>query len=181
MSKPRVNIFWFRRDLRLEDNAGLYHALKDHNPVVPIFIFDRNILDELEDRKDRRVQFIHEALMALNAQLGKLGSTIFVKHGFPGEVFSSLLDEYDVEKVFTNHDYEPYARDRDLQISKLLETKSISFHTYKDQVIMEKSEVVKENNTPYTVFTPYSNRWKATATDFYFDSYPVKKLPCKFF
>ena len=119
--------------------------------------------------------------MALNAQLGKLGSTIFLKHGFPGEVFSSLLDEYDVEKVFTNHDYEPYARDRDLQISKLLESKSISFNTYKDQVIMEKSEVVKENNTPYTVFTPYSNRWKATATNFYFDSYPVKNYRANFF
>ena len=118
--KPRVNIFWFRRDLRLYDNAGLYHALKEGNPVVPIFIFDRNILDELVDsgteaehNTDRRVEFIHLALQDMQKQLIKIGSTLDVRYGKPVEVYEELLKEYTVQKVFTNHDYEPYAKQSD--------------------------------------------------------------------
>lgn len=173
--KPAVNIFWFRRDLRLEDNAGLYHALKDKKPVVPVFIFDRNILDELEDRTDRRVTFIHHSLQNLQNELLKLGSTLDVRFGFPVKIFAEILDEYQVEKVFTNHDYEPYARERDDVIEKHLVKAGISFHTYKDQVILEKNEVLKDDGRPYTVFTPYSRKWKSVLNDFHLRSYPNKK------
>src|ERR1044071_4890052 len=101
---PVVNLFWFRRDLRLQDNAGLYHALKDKNPVVPIFIFDKNILDELEDEEDRRVEFIHSVLEEMQEQLTAIDSTLDVRYGFPKDIFKQLLKEYKIEKVFTNHD-----------------------------------------------------------------------------
>jgi len=173
--KTPINIFWFRRDLRLQDNAGLYHALKEGKPVLPVFIFDRNILDELEDKADRRVEFIHLALQDMQRQLLKIGSTMDVRYGTPVEVYKELLDEYAIEKVFTNHDYEPYATQRDKAIEQLLIANGASFHTYKDQVILEKNEVLKDDGKPYTVFTPYSRRWKATLTDFYLKSYPNKK------
>ena len=115
-----INIFWFRRDLRLQDNAGLYNALKDGNAVLPIFIFDTNILEELEDKADRRVEFIRQAILDLQRQLVKLGSTLDVRYGKPLEIFKALLNDYKVEKVFTNHDYEPYARERDAAIEKLM-------------------------------------------------------------
>ena len=104
--KPTINIFWFRRDLRLRDNAGLYHALKDGNPVLPVFIFDRNILDELEDKADRRVEFIHLALQDMQQQLVKMDSTLDVRYGTPTDIYRQLLNEYNIEKVFINHDYE---------------------------------------------------------------------------
>lgn len=179
--KPAVTIFWFRRDLRLHDNAGLYHALKDGLPVLPIFIFDRNILDELEDRKDRRVEFIHLALQEMQDQLVKKGSTLDMRYGTPIDVFKELLNDYEVKKVFTNHDYEPYAKERDKAIGEFLQHKRISFHTYKDQVIFEKDEVLKDDGKPYTVFTPYSRKWKAKLTDFYLGTYPAKKYHAHFF
>src|SRR5512147_2186789 len=114
--KPAVNIFWFRRDLRVDDNAGLYHALKDGKPVVPVFIFDRNILDELEDKKDRRVEFIHLALQQIQNRLLRLGATLDARYGSPREIYRQLLQDYSIEKVFTNHDYEPYAQKRDAEI-----------------------------------------------------------------
>ncbi|MEJ7820717.1 MAG: deoxyribodipyrimidine photo-lyase, partial [Chitinophagaceae bacterium] len=104
-----VNIFWFRRDLRLHDNAGLYHALKDKNPVIPIFIFDKNILFKLENKSDRRVKFIYEAIKELQAQLQVIGSSLEVYYDFPEKVFRQLLLKYKIDKVYTNHDYEPYA------------------------------------------------------------------------
>lgn len=173
--KPVINIFWFRRDLRLHDNAGLYHALKDKKPVLPIFIFDENILDELEDKCDRRVEFIHQALEEMQSTLHKLGSTLDVRYGFPSDVYKGLLKEYNIEKVFTNHDYDPYAKQRDKAIEELLKSSGATFHTYKDQVIFEKDEVVKDDGKPYTVFTPYSRRWKAALKEFYLKSYPNKK------
>lgn len=186
LSKPVVNICWFRRDLRLDDHAALYHALKSGNPVVPVFIFDRNILDELEDRKDRRVEFIHQALEQMQQQLVKMGATLDVRSGFPDEIWKQLLQEYQVEKVFTNHDYEPYAHQRDEAVRRLLNESGVSFHTYKDQVIFEKEEVLKDDGKPYTVFTPYSKRWKAKLNDFYQRPYPTRKYfagfykqPCK--
>ena len=179
--KPTINIFWFRRDLRLRDNAGLYHALKDGNPVLPIFIFDRNILDELEDKADRRVEFIHLALHNIEQQLVKMDSTLDVRYGTPIDIYRQLLNEYNIEKVFTNHDYEPYAKERDTAIEKLLKEHGTGFHTFKDQVILEKEEVLKDDGKPYTIFTPYSRKWKATLTEFHLKSYANKKYYSKFY
>jgi deoxyribodipyrimidine photo-lyase len=173
--KPAVNIFWFRRDLRLNDNAGLYHALKSGRPVVPVFIFDRNILDELEDRTDRRVEFIHQQLLLMQKQLLAIGSTLDVRYGTPESVYKDLLNDYSIETIFTNHDYEPYARERDAAIEKLLQKNGIAFSTFKDQVIFEKNEVMKDDGKPYTVFTPYSRKWKATITPFHLKPYPSRK------
>ncbi|MCW3116411.1 MAG: deoxyribodipyrimidine photo-lyase, partial [Chitinophagaceae bacterium] len=174
MIKPAVSIFWFRRDLRLHDNAGLYHALKQGKPVVPIFIFDKNILEELENRTDRRVEFIYHSLQEMQQQLVKIGSSLDARYGSPAEIFKQLLRDYTIENVFINHDYEPYARKRDKEIEELLKSKGISFQTYKDQVIFEKAEVVKDDGKAYTIFTPYSRRWKTVVNDFYLRSYPVK-------
>jgi deoxyribodipyrimidine photo-lyase len=153
------NFFWFRRDLRLEDNAGLYHALEAGVPLQPVFIFDTNILDDLEDRADARVTFIHQQLRKINEQLGSYGSALLVKYGKPLEVWAEIGKEPDIDTVFTNHDYEPYAFERDESIRSLLAMKGIAFRTYKDHVIFEKSEVTKDDGLPYTVFTPYSRKW----------------------
>ncbi len=179
--KPLINIFWFRRDLRLHDNAGLYHALKSNHPVVLIFIFDKNILDDLEDKNDRRVEFIHTAIEEMQQQLVKLNSSLEVYYGFPADVYKTLLEKYTIEKVFTNHDYEQYAIDRDAEIKGLLKQQGASFHSFKDQVIFEKDEVVKDDGKPYTIFTPYSKKWKATLTGFYLKPYPAEKYFSNFF
>jgi len=173
--KHTVSIFWFRRDLRLDDNAGLYHALRGGAPVLPVFIFDTNILDGLEEKADKRVHFIHNALAALQARLEGMGSTLDVLLGRPMDCFKQLTAEYQVTAVYTNHDYEPYALKRDREIRELLEGKRIVLHTYKDQVIFEKDEVVKDNKEPYTVFTPYSRKWKEKLNEFYLKPYPTEK------
>lgn len=160
MSQP-VAIFWFRRDLRLDDNSGLYHALRSGLPVLPLFIFDTEILDDLPERKDARVEFIHQAISDLKSRMETVGSTMLVRHGKPQAVWASLLQEYDVGAVFTNRDYEPYAQQRDAAVQVLLSEKNIPFQTYKDHVIFEKDEVLKDDGTPYTVFTPYSRKWRA--------------------
>jgi deoxyribodipyrimidine photo-lyase len=157
----KINIFWFRRDLRLQDNAGLYRALKDKNPVLPIFIFDKNILDKLEDRDDARVSFLHNTLTELKAELEALGSTLHVFHGDPFDIFKRITQDFAIEKVYTNHDYEPYALTRDATIKSFLSTQNIDFQTFKDHVIFEYDEVTKDDGLPYTVFTPYSRKWKA--------------------
>ena len=179
--KPDVTIFWFRRDLRLRDNAALYHALKDGSPVVPVFIFDRNILDELEDKNDRRVEFIHLALQDMQQQLLKIDSSLDIRYGNPFDIYKELLKEYNIKKVFTNHDYEPYAKQRDSEILQLLNEHGVSFHTYKDQVIFEKDEVLKDDGKPYTIFTPYSRKWKAALKEYHLKAYPVKKYLANFF
>ena len=176
-----VNIFWFRRDLRLIDNAGLYEALKENKSVVPVFIFDRNILDKLEDKADRRVEFIHAALEEMQVELLKLGSSLEVYYGTPVEVYKKLLIKYSIKKVFANHDYEPYALERELEITKILKEKGTSLITYKDQVILEKSEVLKDDGKPYTVFTPYSRKWKTVLTDYQLKPYPTKKYFLNFY
>ena len=170
-----VNIFWFRRDLRLEDNAGLYHALRSGLPVVPLFIFDKNILVQLEDKADRRVEFIRAAIMNIQGELLKLHSSLEVYYDSPANAFKKLLTKYKIEQVFTNTDYEPYATERDTAIQELLLQKGAVLNTFKDQVIFEKEEVLKDDGRPYTVYTPYSKRWKATLNNFYLKSYPVKK------
>jgi len=159
--RPLVNIFWFRRDLRLHDNAGLLQALRSDRPVLPVFIFDRNILDRLEDPDDARITFIHQALHDIHRALTAIGAGLDVRQGRPVDVFQSLLHEYDIGTVFTNHDYEPYAIRRDAEVAGLLREQGVGLVTTKDVVVFEKSEVVKDDGLPYTVFTPYSRKWKA--------------------
>jgi deoxyribodipyrimidine photo-lyase len=171
----QVTVFWFRRDLRLDDNAGLYHALKKGASVLPIFIFDKNILEKLEDKNDRRVEFIHAAITNLNEQLKEIGSSIKVFYSTPENAFKELQKEYDLNAVYTNHDYEPYADERDKSVKEILEKHKIEFKTYKDQCIFEKNEVTKDDGKPYTVFTPYSRKWKVRLTDFHVKPYPNKK------
>lgn len=170
-----VSLCWLRRDLRLSDNAALYHALRSGYPVVPVFVFDTNILDDLEDKADRRLQFIHDALQSIQSELQQFNSTLDIFHGTPEEAFLHWLKQYDVKAVYANHDYEPYARARDTAVGALLKAHHIPFHTYKDQVIFEKDEVIKDNGEPYTVFTPYSKKWLAKLDDFYLRSYPAEK------
>lgn len=171
---------WFRRDLRLYDNAALYHALKSGHPVVPVFIFDRNILDKLQNKSDRRVEFIHNALEAMQQELAARGSTLDVRYGYPEAIWPQLLQDYDVAHVYTNHDYEPYAAQRDAAVAHLLQARGIGWHTYKDQVIFEKEEITKDDGKPYTVFTPYSRKWKLRLTPFYLQEYPVQAYESAF-
>ncbi len=167
MAKKEVVIFWFRRDLRLVDNTGLYHALSNEFPVLPLFIFDDDILDALP-KDDARVSFIYESLSGMNTQLQKFNSNILIKKGSIYHVWQDLLAEYNIKKVFFNKDYEPYATDRDQKIKTLLESNKVGVHSYKDDVIFEEKEVLKDDGKPYTVFTPYKNKWLKTfqATNF---------------
>lgn len=162
-SSPRgekINVFWFRRDLRLDDNTALINALGGKNSVLPIFIFDENIIDELPE-DDARISFIYSNLYEIDKELKAFGSGIKIYKGKPLEVWKSILNDYDVEAVFCNADYEPYALKRDASISGLLKNNGIKqgLQTFKDSVIFEKDEVMKDNGEPYTVFTPYKNRW----------------------
>ncbi|MBI3235570.1 MAG: deoxyribodipyrimidine photo-lyase [Bacteroidetes bacterium] len=177
----KIVIHWFRRDLRLADNAALYHALKSGYSVLPIFVFDKHILDQLENKDDKRVVFIHQTIAKLKGELEKLGSSLFVYYGSPDSAFDDLISKYQIEAVYTNHDYEPYAIARDSNIENLLKKNKIQFHSFKDQVIFEKKEVVKDDELPYTVFTPYSKKWKAKLNDFYLKSYPTEKYFTNFF
>ncbi|MCB0696382.1 MAG: deoxyribodipyrimidine photo-lyase [Chitinophagaceae bacterium] len=177
----KVNIFWFRRDLRLNDNAGLYHALRSNHPVVPVFIFDKNILNELQDRADKRVSFIYQYIEQLQTQLNALGSTLHVIHATPEEAYQQLMSTYDIATVYTNHDYEPYAIKRDTLIADMLTEKGISFYTYKDHVIFEKDEITKDDGQPYTVYTPYSKKWKAQLNTFYKKSFPTEKYDYNYY
>ncbi len=154
-----MNIFWFRRDLRLDDNVGLFHALNSGEEVLPIFIFDDSILTQLPN-DDARVTFIHQQLEKIQSQLKSAGKSLAIFHGKPFEVYQKLISENSIKTVFTNHDYEPYARKRDLELYHLFKENKIEFKTSKDQVIFEKNEVVKDDGTPYVVYTPYSNKWK---------------------
>lgn len=179
--KERINIFWFRRDLRLEDNAGLYHALNSGLPVLPVFIFDTEILHRLDNKKDARVEFIHNTITELHEKLLNLGSGIMIFHSSPAAAFTALSEKFVIENVYTNTDYEPYAEERDTQIATLLKIKNVAFFPFKDQVIFEKNEVLKDDGKPYTVFTPYSKKWKATLTDFHLKVYPTEKYFNNFF
>ena len=170
-----VSIMWFRRDLRLQDNAALYHALRSGQPVVPLFVFDKNILDKIDNKSDKRVRFIYNALTEMQQQLIAIGSMIEVHYGTPMEIFKSLIGKYNITQVFTNHDYEPYALLRDAEIENLLDQHNILFHTYKDQVIFEKDEVLKDDGKPYTVFTPYSRKWRAALKPNSFNEFPTEK------
>lgn len=178
--KLEISIFWFRRDLRLNDNAGLYNALKGPCPVLPLFIFDKNILDKLEDKKDKRVEFIHNQIADLKLQLNKLDSDLIVEYGNVTDVWKKLIEKYFIKSVYTNHDYEPSAVHRDKIVQEYCEDNGIHFNTYKDQCIFEKDEVVKDDGKPYTVFTPYSKKWRLKLNDYYLKSYPTEKYFHKF-
>ena len=186
----QISIMWLRRDLRLHDNAALYEALKADYPVLPLFIFDRHILDKLEDRTDARVQFIHTVLAEMKEKLQEMGSDLIVYYGKPEEVWSQILANYEVQAVYANRDYEPYARERDERVGAMLKQQAIPFQTFKDHVIFEEDEITKKAGGVYTVFTPYSRTWKAKLTErvevanidgeereisYYFKPYPTEK------
>ena len=178
--KDTVNIFWFRRDLRLDDNVGFYNALKSEHPVLPIFIFDEEILKKLP-KDDARITFIYETLQKMRTKLeDKNNSSIAMFHGEPATIYKNLLEKYNIDTVFTNRDYEPYAKDRDDKIQQLLNDNNIKFKTFKDQVIFEQNEVTKKDGLPYVVYTPYMKVWKEQfkthTLDFYYTSSFLKNL-----
>lgn len=171
--KEKIIIFWFRRDLRLEDNAGLYYALQEGLPVLPVFIFDRDILGDLSDKRDARVQFLHNRVCEIHKDLSALGSSLLVRMGRPADVFRMLSSEFNIDSVYTNRDYEPYAIQRDSEVGGLLNSAGIGFRSFKDHVIFEKLEIATDKGDPYKVFTPYKKRWLerwSAAQIQYFDS-----------
>lgn len=172
-TKDKINVFWFRRDIRLEDNCGLYHALKEEHKVLPVFIFDKKILDKLENKSDKRVDYFHQALKEIHEELKKHKSGITIFHEKPLEAFKKLIKEYDVDTVFCNTDYEPQAIKRDQEIESFLKDQKVNFKSFKDQVIFEKEEVMKNDGTPYTVYTPYSKKWKELLKNGKIDNFKI--------
>ncbi|RZJ44212.1 MAG: deoxyribodipyrimidine photo-lyase [Chryseobacterium sp.] len=158
MTKQKVAFFWFRRDLRLDDNFGLFNALHSEFPVIPLFIFDDDILENLP-KNDARVSFIYDALQEIDKQLKAFNSSILIKKGKTAEIWKLLLTEFDIQNVFFNKDYEPYAIKRDQEISSLLKENNIDVSSFKDHVIFEEKEITKADGLPYTVYTPYKNKW----------------------
>lgn len=154
----KISFFWFRRDLRLEDNRGLSEALKSETKVIPVFIFDSEILDKLP-KDDARISFIFETLQKLDGQLKEVQSSLLIEIGNPIDIWKKLVSKYNTEAVFTNKDYEPYALNRDKKVEEFLDTNNVKFKAYKDQVIFEECDVLKDDGLPYTVFTPYKNKW----------------------
>jgi deoxyribodipyrimidine photo-lyase len=170
-----LSIFWFRRDLRLNDNAGLYEALSNAEKVLPIFIFDTAILDKLPE-DDARVNFIHQELQSMQQQLKAQGhGTMAIYKGKPVEVFKALIEKFPIKAVYANKDYEPYARERDESVRDLLLSKGITLHTYKDHVIFEQNEVVKDDGLPYVVYTPYMKKWKSQFSSQMLDPFHSEK------
>lgn len=170
-----IRLFWFRRDLRLHDNTALFQALQGEVPVLPLFIFDSQILGKLPNASDARVAFIHHTLLGLKAMLQKQGSDIRILHTTPLAAFQQLMNEFSIEAVYCNDDYEAYAQERDQAVASLLADHRIPFHRLKDHVLFEKSEVMKDDGKPYTVFTPYSRKWKSHLNDETLRHYPSEK------
>jgi len=156
----KINIFWFRRDLRLIDNTALNKALDSKYPVLALFIFDKAILEHLP-KDDARVTFIYQSLSKIDVKLKQHNSNLHVFKGKPMDVWDKILDKYEIDTIYTNKDYEPYALERDRNVYKLAESKNVSFLRFKDQVIFEENEVLKADGKPYTVYTPYKNKWLA--------------------
>ena len=161
--------------MRLDDNAGLYHALKSGKPVLPVFIFDKEILKQLQDHDDARVTFIYDTIVSIDKDLQQHGSSLLILYDKPEHAWAQLIKDYQVESVYTNHDYEPYAKDRDDVIANLLKKQGISFNTFKDQVIFDRDEVTKDDGKPYTVYTPYMRKWHQKLKPFYLKAYPNKR------
>ena len=153
----KTTIHWFRRDLRIKDNTALYHALSQNNNVQCIFIFDENIIDELP-KNDHRISFIYDSLLKLNNELNKYGSSLKIYKGKPVDIFKKIITKYDIDYIYFNKDYEPYAISRDNQIKELLNNK-IELKTFKDHVVFEETEITKDDGKPYTIYTPYSKKW----------------------
>lgn len=174
MTENKISVFWHRRDIRIEDNASLYHALRQSGQVFPVFIFDRNILEGLPEN-DQRVLFIYSEIIKLQAAYRQLGSDLQVFYGKPEELIPEILTKHKATQLFANRDYEPYALQRDKAIYEECQSKGISFSSHKDHVIFDRGEVLKADGTPYTVFTPYSRKWKEKLNDFYLKFYPVEK------
>nr|BFD67095.1 deoxyribodipyrimidine photo-lyase [Bdellovibrio sp. HAGR004] len=168
----KITLFWFRRDLRLDDNAGLYHALKEQQDVLPLFIFDTEILSKLDDTADPRVTFIYDTVSDLKMQLQKKTSDLLVRHGSPLEVLRALAAEHSIKAIYANHDYEPAARKRDEKVAAWAREQKIEFKTFKDQTLFEKDEILTDSGKPYTVYTPYKNKVLKTLDGFYLKSYP---------
>lgn len=184
--KPTVTIFWHRRDLRFKDNAGLYRALKAGGPVLPIFIFDREILDKLPEKADGRVEFIQDNVQKLAETYREKGSDLHAFYGKPVAIWKQILKDYDVQAVYTNRDYEPYAKERDEQIAGLLKDEGVEFYDFKDHIIFESDEVQKKAGGPYTVYTPYWRTWRkkldsrmstvdGKGISYYLKPYPTEK------
>ena len=176
VSKPGISVCWLRRDLRLHDNAALFHALQSGFPVLPVFIFDEAILNQLDDKADKRVDLIYQMLENIQQKLQATEGSIRIFHRTVKQAFETLTSEYDLQKVFYNRDYEPYALQRDAEIRAFLNAKNIEFHSYKDQVIFEWNEVLKADGTAYTVFTPFSKIWKKHLSEIQIPVYPSEKL-----
>jgi deoxyribodipyrimidine photo-lyase len=157
--KPVVNIFWMRRDLRLDDNTALFHALKTRENVLPVYIGNPEILAQKTIGFDYRINFVYETLQQIKIELEKFGSSLYVAHGQPIDVFKGLIEKYHICSVYCNRDYEPFNIRRDADIERFLKTWNIEFLTYKDHILFEKNELVKNDGKPYTVFTPYKNRF----------------------
>jgi deoxyribodipyrimidine photo-lyase len=160
----KINIFWFRRDLRLEDNTALNYALNSGLPVLPVFIFDTNITDDLSP-DDPRTGFIYDTVVSINNELKKSGSSIYIRKGDPEEIWKELLISFDITSVYINKDYEPYAIQRDNKVEELLNKNRIPLLRFKDQVVFDEVEILKPNNRPYAIFTPYKNRWLLKLSD----------------
>lgn len=172
--KEKINLFWFRRDLRIADNRGLFEALTAGIPVLPVFIYDTNILNDLND-DDSRVEFISNEVTRLKEEFERYNSTLWIYHGKPLNAFKRLWVEYDVDTVFANEDYEPYARGRDKEIEKFLQAEKVNYQKFKDHLVFHKNDIVKSDGKPYTVFTPYSKKWLEKLNESPLETYPSEK------
>lgn len=175
-----IHIFWFRRDLRLDDNAGLCAALSAGLPVLPVFVFDTDLLSRLTRREDDRVAFIRQEVAGISRELELRGSSLFVYHGTPEEAFNTLTASFRVKGVYCNRDYEPYATAHDKAVEGMLTSRGILFHAFRDHLIFEPGEVMKEDGTPYTVYTPFSKRWKSLLTAGRLERFPSEGLMERF-
>ncbi|WP_298368734.1 deoxyribodipyrimidine photo-lyase [uncultured Lutibacter sp.] len=175
----KIAVFWFRRDLRLEDNCALFHALNSKYPVLPIFIFDKEILSELP-KNDARVQFIHQSLSKIKSELQKVNTSLYILNTNVVDAWEQIFQEFNVKEVFFNRDYEPYANKRDAKISNLCKSKGAEVNNFKDQVIFEKSEITKVNGLPYTVYTPYKKKWLLEYHNSNIQQFPSEKLTNNF-
>ncbi len=173
--KEEIVIFWFRRDLRLDDNIGLYHALQSQYPVLPIFIFDNDILKNLDNKRDRRVDYIYQAAESINQELKSVNSRLEVFNGKVMNAFIKLEENYELKAIFCNRDYEPYTIKRDTEIYNYFKKKNLPFLAYKDQVIFDKNDVLKDDGKPYTVFSPYSKKWRSSLNNEHFKEYRINK------
>jgi deoxyribodipyrimidine photo-lyase len=170
-----ITIFWHRRDLRIEDNAGLFQALSLTGNVLPLFIFDTSILEHLEDKQDARISFIYEQVLRIKKEYEQYGGSLRIEIGKPLDIFKNLVASHPIAAVHTNADYEPYALERDEKVKALLNTSNIDFQTHKDHVIFEKNEVLKKDGTPYTIYTPYMRAWKERLKNYPIQHFDVEK------